>query len=245
MIPVFCDNEGCLVPGKGLGFPLTELLELRELLAASPRLRFSLATGRSIPYVEAMTQVLGLCDSDDPAICEGGAALYWPRREKDGGVGAPAYERLSYFDPTAFLHDLREYLPDDSYRVELGKMACLSLYPEGSWTVEQLRDEIRGRHPAVERYSILTSVAAVDITLGRVDKASAVRLVCERMQIPVSQAVAIGDSGNDLPMLSTVGLAACPANATAAVKQVCGYVSRFESTRGVIDILRHVLDSAT
>lgn len=239
---IFCDNEGCLIPGKGLDMPLEELAQLARLLRAHPWLNFSLCTGRSIPYVECMTQILGLADSELPQVCEGGAALYWPAREKHGhSKEAPAYEPLSSFVVDDFVKDLNAYLDHSAYRVELGKISCLSLYPNDGWTVGALYGAITKHHPSAKSFSIQQSVAAVDITPFGIDKASGLRTACARIGITLENVACIGDSGNDLPMMRIAGFSACPRNATDQVKDEADFVAESESTAGVIQIVKHVI----
>jgi hydroxymethylpyrimidine pyrophosphatase-like HAD family hydrolase len=239
---IFCDVDGCLLPGKGDAAPLEEMARLRKLLAAHSELGFSLCTGRPIPYVEAMTQVLGLCESQLAQVCEGGAALYWPGRDLPGRGGTEAaYELLGAFDRTTFLSELGRYLEPTAFRVEPGKMGCLSLYPSGGWTVGALHARMLAGHPGVERFNLMPSSVAVDITPAGVDKASGIREACRRMGLELSAVVCIGDSENDLPMLELAGLAACPANASEPVMGVAGLVAKGAATAGVVEIVERVV----
>ena len=52
------------------------------------------------------------------------------------------------------------------------------------------------------------------------DKGKAVRRVCEYLRIPVSRAVAFGDSMNDKEMLEEAGLSICMENGSEAVKSL-------------------------
>src|SRR6266699_3468414 len=114
---VFSDNEGCITPGKGLAFHLDDLTLLQGMLKSFSR-NFSVCTGRSVPYVEALAQALDLLDSTFPCVCEGGAVLYWPKLDQSEALSPLPEEK-----------DIVAYLQPGSYRVELGKLACLSLYP--------------------------------------------------------------------------------------------------------------------
>jgi hydroxymethylpyrimidine pyrophosphatase-like HAD family hydrolase len=241
-ILVFSDNEGCLIPGKGLDFPLAELLELRNLLAANPSVQLTLCTGRSIPYVEAMTQLLGLTESELPCVCEGGAALYWPARDKRSRIGEPPYEALSEFPVEAFLAGVRATVDPNYYRVELGKIACVSLYPNGGWTVDRLYDEIMRAHPDAGSFCAQKSVAAVDVTQRGTSKASGLVAACRRIGVSPDEVACIGDAPNDLPMLQVAGFSACPNNAAPEVKRTVDFVAGRDATGGVVEILLHLLE---
>ena len=52
-----------------------------------------------------------------------------------------------------------------------------------------------------------------------VDKGIAVRRICEHYGVGLEDAIAFGDSGNDLPMLDVAGTAVVMGNAAASVKK--------------------------
>ena len=223
---VFSDNEGCIIPGKGAAFPLEALAQVRSFLSGVPALPFAICTGRSVAYTEAMVQVLDLLGCQLPCVCEGGAVLYWP--------GTDRYELIATLSGTQLL---LEALPDGSYRIEPGKSACLSLYPNAPATVRELYDRLMAL-PLAAQYEITVSAAAVDITPLGVDKATGVLAASDRVSVALSEVLCIGDAHNDIPMLRAAGHSACPLNADPAVKAVVDFVATRESTLGLLEILR-------
>jgi hydroxymethylpyrimidine pyrophosphatase-like HAD family hydrolase len=224
---VFCDNEGCIVEAKGKPFNLEALNELQNAIATR-NVKFSICSGRSTPYIEAISQCLGLVGSEIPSICEGGAVVYFPQTDSLTRVCDPVSET-----------EVTSLLAPNSFRVELGKVVCVSVYPEPGHTVAQLWSKIviAGRPD----WNVTKSIAAVDVTPRGISKKSGVEHVLTKLSLTWSDVLAIGDSWNDLPMLETATCSAAPANAIPEVKAICKYVSPFESTLGVIDILRHFL----
>jgi len=225
---IFADNEGCIVTAKGTEFNLEKLSRLKTLLNRSDVLGFCICTGRSVPFVEAMTQVLGIQESRLPQVCEGGGVLYWPSEDRIQSLVEP-------FPTTTVL----DRLPRDLFRVETGKSSCLTLYPEQNLTVSQLADIVI---PLVDtsRFTLSVSAAAVDITHRGVDKGFGIKRALELIQHEYRSVVAIGDADNDLPMFDVADHAAAPSNATAAVKARANYVSRLPDTDGLIDILENL-----
>jgi HAD superfamily hydrolase (TIGR01484 family) len=221
---VFSDNEGCVTPGKGLAFPLDDLSHLQGMLKSFCH-SFSVCTGRSVPYVEALAQALDLLDSTFPCVCEGGAVLYWPKLDHS--------EALSHLPEEK---DIVAYLQPGSYRVEVGKIACLSLYPSNGATVDDIFREITNR-VKTDAFNITTSGVAVDITARGVDKGYGIREVCKRASISLTEVLCVGDSLNDIPMLKIAGFSACPNNAVAEVKRIVDFVAPSDSTRGLLEIL--------
>jgi hypothetical protein len=170
-------------------------------------------------------QTLGLLDSPIDCVCEGGGVLYQPRTDR--------YELLAdAVDRTA----VRSVLPAGSFREELGKLVCYSVYPEPGFTVDSLYGRVTAADlPEVE---VTRSAAAVDVTPKGVDKAFGVTAVLDKQGVTWSEVLAIGDSWNDIPMLRAAGHSACPANAVPDVRELVDYVSPYDATRGITDIIR-------
>jgi hydroxymethylpyrimidine pyrophosphatase-like HAD family hydrolase len=221
---VFSDNEGCITPGKGLAFPLDDFIRLRGTLKGFCH-SFSVCTGRSVSYVEALAQALDLLDSTVPCVCEGGAVLYWPKLDHSEALSPLPEEK-----------DIVAYLRPGSYRVEVGKIACLSVYPSNGSTLDDILQDIT-KHVNTDAFNITTAGVAVDITARGVDKGYGIREVCKRASISLTEVLCVGDSLNDIPMLTIAGFSACPNNAVAEVKRIVDFVAPSDSTRGLLEIL--------
>jgi 3-deoxy-D-manno-octulosonate 8-phosphate phosphatase (KDO 8-P phosphatase) len=64
-----------------------------------------------------------------------------------------------------------------------------------------------------------------EIHQGVADKATRLKAVAEQYQCPLDEVAFLGDDLNDLECMRLCGISACPADATAAVRQICTYVS--------------------
>lgn len=73
----------------------------------------------------------------------------------------------------------------------------------------------------------------LDITRADVDKASALRSLCERLGIPPAAVVVMGDGMNDLGMFAFAGFAVAPANARPEVLAVADLVTSSNDEDGV------------
>lgn len=69
-------------------------------------------------------------------------------------------------------------------------------------------------------------------------KASAMRFVSEKLGIPMSQTVAIGDSSNDIPMLECAGIGIAMGNATEDVKEFAEFVTTKVDEDGIWNALK-------
>ena len=65
----------------------------------------------------------------------------------------------------------------------------------------------------------------VEIISKGVSKAAALRILAARYNIPIEETLAIGDSGNDLPMLRAAGVGIAMGNAFDEVKAACKFVT--------------------
>lgn len=76
-------------------------------------------------------------------------------------------------------------------------------------------------------------------------KATAIRFLADRLQIPMESTVAIGDSNNDLSMLECAGTSIAMGNSSAAVLAMADYVTTDVDKDGIWNALKWlgVLDS--
>lgn len=230
------DIDGCITAGKAQAMDLSLLADL-SVLIHNESLAFFLCTGRSAPYVEAITQLLSLTQA---CICENGAYIYSPLTDDI------EYHPLISSELLKTLGKSRQLLLSEFKqlaKIELGKEICLSFNPIDS-DVEALYHRIKRSLKSDSCLDVLTvqhSNSAVDITPKGVDKGSALRLLAQREGFDLANVIAIGDSEGDLPFMKLAGFSACPANASNACKQQADYISRYDSTLGVIDIIKYTL----
>ena len=69
---------------------------------------------------------------------------------------------------------------------------------------------------------------------GISDKWAVLQRILNELNIPASQAAAIGDDWNDLPILTRVGVPMCPADAADEVRAACCYVCDRPGGRGAV-----------
>ncbi len=78
----------------------------------------------------------------------------------------------------------------------------------------------------------------LEVTAPGVDKGTGLAAACAALQIPIEQALAIGDSENDWGMLRAAGLSAAMANATPETKALADYVAAADNDHdGVAEVL--------
>lgn len=84
----------------------------------------------------------------------------------------------------------------------------------------------------------------VELLPDGVSKASGLAVVCERLGVPVGDVVAVGDSWNDIPMLTWAGTGVAMADAADHVREVADRIVPSASDDGVAVLLESLLDGA-
>jgi Cof subfamily protein (haloacid dehalogenase superfamily) len=91
-------------------------------------------------------------------------------------------------------------------------------------------------------FAVKSSPVYVEIVKPGVNKANALDILIKKLGFKRSEAMAIGDSNNDLPMLKTAGLSVAMGNAADNVKAVCDDVTGSCTESGVaMAIEKHIL----
>lgn len=78
-----------------------------------------------------------------------------------------------------------------------------------------------------------------DLTRSGIDKAMGMRTMAEYMHIDISQTMAFGDGGNDIPILQAAGIGVAMGNSNNNVKEAANYVTTTVDDNGIANALRH------
>ena len=78
-----------------------------------------------------------------------------------------------------------------------------------------------------------------DITAGGIDKAAGIDAIISHQGIHLSETLAIGDGGNDIPMLRHAGIGVAMGNASPEVQQVADFVTASVDDDGIRKALIH------
>jgi hydroxymethylpyrimidine pyrophosphatase-like HAD family hydrolase len=236
---IVCDNDGCLLPEEpsSIAFePLRPIAEYNKsaFTPGSPLPPLTICTGRPAPFVELLLRFLNCLTI--PAVCEHGVLTYSlaeNHAKRDPSI-TEAHSRM--------LQELRTWMRTDhpDWILEAGKEGTVSVYVPGGadHALDTRREEIAAKVIA-EGWPMIVgqTVTYVNTTLNHVNKATALQRVFKELSVEPEHVLAIGDTAGDLVMADLCGYFACPANAEPAVRDRADYVSPFEITEGVVDIL--------
>lgn len=122
--------------------------------------------------------------------------------------------------------------PDDFFAHKWLKYGCDSLdKPKLDKIVEELSH--------YEELELTNSLPTnVEVNPTGVNKASALRKVCEELGITMNNVMAVGDSLNDIKMIQQAGIGVAMGNAQDAIKQVADYVTETNDHDGVAKVIR-------
>ncbi|MCP4166186.1 MAG: HAD family phosphatase [Chloroflexi bacterium] len=235
---ILFDIDGTLTDGEATPLDLDLMARLAEMNRASradpERPAVTLCTGRQPSYAEAMLQAI---DGHVPAIYENGCGLYVPHPY--AFVPHPLVEQSTTFEPAKKLLE-DALVPSGRAFFQAGKDHSLSIYAHNGddtqrlyeWSCQalgDLRDEV----------SIAYAASCLNVMPRGIDKGTGLDMLCEKTGYRPGEILAVGDSDNDLEFLAKAGVSAAPANANVRIKALVDYVSPYETSLGIRDILRY------
>jgi hydroxymethylpyrimidine pyrophosphatase-like HAD family hydrolase len=215
-----CDIDGCLAAVGHATFDLPTLHELAALHAHAahdesvPRL--TLMTGRPHPYVDAVSQVLGI----DGAVCfENGAGLA-TRRPYRAWLAAGLGDGLR--DLRSFERAVEER--SSEMFVQLGKGASATVFPRHATRhIAPLMEALQGIIDERDLQLVLDpSNDCVNVLLPGVDKGSGFRWLCGELGLEPGEVAGIGDSVGDVVWLRHCAVSFAPGNASDEVRAAVG-----------------------
>lgn len=265
---LFTDMDGTLLnSAKQISPRLHKLLQ--KMTAAGNRL--VLSSGRTQDSIEKVMRYTGLSFPGILVISTNGNAVYdcdahkflfqksVPRNIAQGIIDL-AHKRGLHIQSYTDTHVVCErddaelafykkgtgmdaLLTDDIMRVVQAppnKLLAISL--ESRSCLEPLRRDVLARYgdTVTALFSCDQYLEFFDKTAG---KGNAVRYVCGYLNIPLSQAVAVGDAENDISMLDAAGVGAAMANADPAVKRHADFVTANDNDHdGVTEVILRYFD---
>lgn len=196
---------------------------------------FSICSGRSLPYVEAMTQVLGL---QVPVLFEAGAGRYDPETARvTWHPGFTVEVEAAIAQVRRWM--IRECLPGSTLMFDYSKRTQAGLAGAAS-------GEIAACLPRVEAYltrrfpklCAFHTAISIDVMAAHITKQEGLHWLGAHLGCRMEHTAYIGDSNGDLGALQAVGYSFAPANATEAVKSSVRIVTDGRGLQGVLEAYR-------
>ncbi len=80
----------------------------------------------------------------------------------------------------------------------------------------------------------------IDIMPDNTTKGNGIKVLAEKLGIPVSEIAAFGDSMNDETMLRTAGFSVAMGNAEEQIKEICDFVTLSNDEFGITHAIKHI-----
>ncbi len=237
------DIDGCLSePYRP--YRLDRIAVLKELLPTQVRPQdgappLTVCSGRSFPYVEAVTQMLGTAC---PVIFEAGGGMF------DPVAGRWTWHPDFTDEVSRQVEEIRRWLdtdirPGTSMDIDHAKVTQASL---AGPIAREVNDAIPGVVARVQRdypdMIVAHTHISIDVVPKVLNKAGGMRWLADVRKISLEEIAFIGDTNGDLPALEIVGYAFAPANATEPVREVAHITTRGAVIDGVIEAYRWCTD---
>jgi hydroxymethylpyrimidine pyrophosphatase-like HAD family hydrolase len=221
------------------------VLRLHNELAREDRAYppISLITGRPHSYLEAFTRFLA---TPLPSLFESGCGMHLP----DKPLGHEYLFHPALADPAIAeaVARFRRWAEEELAAKRgagfiLGKRYAISLAGNDDCPVEALLEATRDMPADLAPHFFVTrSLGVVDVTPRPVNKGAGLEWLlayCRAefgLDVAAANVLGIGDSPNDLPFLTEVGIPCAVANAVEPVRAAAAYVTREPNGAGVAEV---------
>ena len=96
--------------------------------------------------------------------------------------------------------------------------------------------ELKEKYPELSIYK--SKDTYLEIMDGQANKADAVKILCDSMNINIKHSISFGDNYNDIDMLKTTGKSYAMGNAPEEVKMQADYVTLDNNNEGIFEVLK-------
>lgn len=161
-------------------------------------------------------------DYDMPMVMEGRYTLYMD----EDIISRDDYGRFLL----TVMRDYIEPIRDNQANWEASKFSVLIGGTKYQEVVEALKDEYE---------FLIHGTIVMEVTPKGYSKATAIDVICQKLQIDRADTYAFGDSANDLDMLRYAGTGIAMGNGTAEAKECADYVTDELDQDGIYHACRH------
>ncbi len=238
MIRLFVsDIDGCLsMPYRPWRMDILGKLSGLAATAGLPdsdpsRPSFSICSGRSYPYVEAMSQALGLVT---PVLFESGAGMFDPVSATTSWH--PAFTPEIMERVSEIRRDMEDRISGTGLSIDHAKrsQAALagSIPEEIEWATGLMESYVLEN---AEDYVTFHTPVSVDVVWKGLSKKSGIAWLAESTGVPLDEVAFVGDTNGDIGALETVGRSFAPSNADPSVQSIVDHVTSASDSAGVLE----------
>lgn len=261
---LFTDLDGTLLDSQKNISPLNQAAIQAALDAGH---KIVIATGRPLVSAIAQSKALGLTHNGCYTIAYNGACIYDFHTEKivysktfpkkylrtvfdqayqanlhvqtysdEGILSEYETEALKQYSqitkvPYKIVKDVTQALNSDPYKI-------IVIDYENPQTLKDFRIQI-APHIEGKLQEFFSEVCYLEFTALNLSKGIAIEHLCDYLQIPIQNTVAVGDAENDIPMLEKAAVGAVMANAGDEIKKHGNYITKADNNHsGVAEVIQ-------
>jgi len=240
------DIDGCLAQPYE-PYDLEGFSTLRRLVddagaptEASPMPAVSVCSGRPYPYVEAITQALGVTV---PVLFEGGGGRFDPIAAQTTWNPALTDEIEAEIETVRHWF-VTECVPGTKMSIDHAKRTQAGI-------VSPDPEEIAAVRPRTEAFvtenvpdlRVFSTEVSVDVVPPRITKHTGLEWLTNHLGVDMSEIAYIGDTDSDLGALSAAGTSFAPANADEEVLRTVDAVTDGRVLAGVLEAYRECVEA--
>ena len=213
---ILLDIDGCIMPPNRSEADLLKLNKLKDYVHQTLKdkslPKITIYTGRSQEYVEFLSQIIGLVNSDIPFVIENGCALYFPMSKTTKAT----FENTKATQKAKSI--LQEKLPNNPFEP---KKYIVTINPTENQTIAELKDliiDILKNLKILDALEVTNSASSVDVLPKGINKLYGVKYLIKNYLPKDIKTIAIGDSSTDKDVLLYSTYAYAPSNAAEGLK---------------------------
>jgi phosphoglycolate phosphatase (TIGR01487 family) len=214
---IVCDLDGTLTDEKRL-LCLNAIEALRS--CESRGIPVMLASGNIVTTTLQVSRLLGL---SGPVIAENGGVVHYKGDNELFGDKKDCQKALAH---------VKAHLPAKELFTNQCRLTEVCI--EEAVGVDKVKSLLKGFPVDVNSTGF-----GIHIMPKGMDKVVGVKRACAIIGVPLDNVLAIGDSENDIKMISTCGTGVAVANSTKELKAAAKYVCKMAHGDGVVEALRH------
>lgn len=236
MIKLFItDLDGCVsFPHQTPDWEV--LTKIRTLIEKSKTNKnippITICSGRPLPYVEAISQLLGM---EQPMIFESGAGIYnmqtneifWSPDFTDE-LEKELHQIKKHFH-TNYIEKIPGTISEFTKRMDAG------LINPNTELILEMNSEIvpyiEENHP---NFEVHHTEVSINVIYKKANKGHGIRRLADMLNLKLEEIAYIGDTGGDISALKIVGKSFAPANAIQAVKDIVDHPLHEVATEAVL-----------
>ena len=225
-----------------------------------------LSTGRPLPGVTPLLEDLNLTDEGDYVICFNGAVVQEVKSKKViSNIEMNHNDFKSIYNEICKQHNSNIHIntptnlvtPQDQpgkytlLEAELNKIDiqyipenkiddsikfCKVMIVDEPEKLEEIMQNIPKKFH--DKYTIVKSAPFfLEFLNKKANKGNALKSLCENINLPIEQSIAVGDEENDQHMIKYAGLGVAMGNARQSIKEISDYITDTNDNHGVAKVI--------